>query len=139
MTPEEQRAMIEFLGTIHAQAKQTDQMIVGDSQFVKPVSPNIKQQLEYTLRAPVQQQFAAPPVMDYAPVQPVPVYNGPQEEQLELSYFTPPPVSQAPQIQISSQETLEVLKEISLQLKRIADKIEESNVKPKRVKNSKPG
>jgi len=63
MTEEEKRAAIQFFGSLHAQAAQTDQNIVGRSQFVSPISPTIKNHFEQVLHAPVMQTpaFIPPP------------------------------------------------------------------------------
>lgn len=53
MTEEEKLAAIQFFGTLHAQAHQSDQNIVGRSQYVAPISPTIKNQFEQVLHAPV--------------------------------------------------------------------------------------
>ena len=53
MTEEEKLAAIQFFGTLHAQAHQSDQNIVGRSQYVAPIAPNIKNQFEQALHAPV--------------------------------------------------------------------------------------
>ena len=58
MTPEEQQAMVQFMGTVHGQAKQTDQMIVGHSNFVRPVSTDIKAALTEALSQPATSQGA---------------------------------------------------------------------------------
>lgn len=53
MTEEEKLAAIQFFGTLHAHAQKSDQNIVGRSQYVAPISPNIKNQFEQVLHAPV--------------------------------------------------------------------------------------
>lgn len=59
MTPEEQQAMVQFMGTVHGQAKQTDQMIVGHSNFVRPVSTDIKAALTAGLSQPTSSRGMA--------------------------------------------------------------------------------
>ena len=131
MTPEEQQALVQFFGTVHAQARQTDQMIVGNSQFVKPVSPAIQHQLEEALRIPVQhnspnQSYTQPAIEHPVVIQP------PQEA--PVNYLSP-----ASSIEVlGNNETIEVLKEISLNLARIANILEKKNGTPKRTKPSKP-
>lgn len=134
MTPEEQQALVQFFGTMHAQAKQTDQMIVGNSQFVRPVSPVIKQQLEDALRSPVQHNT---PPQNYAQSMPLPP--------IEATQFIPPPheapLQHTPVVSnievVGNNETVEVLREISLNLARIANILEKKNGPPKRIKNPK--
>jgi hypothetical protein len=142
ITPDEQRALVQFFGTVHAQAKQTDQMIVGNSQFVKPVSPTIQHQLEQALRIPVQtnqqfeQQFTDPP-----PVEVVELTHAMEELQAiqSSSDVTPTYEEVRPHpVSISTNDNvIEVLKEINLNLARIGDILEKQNGKPKRTKASK--
>ena len=55
MNDQEKSALLSFLGTMHAQAKATDQMIVGQSQFLKPASPTIQNQFQQVLQSPINQ------------------------------------------------------------------------------------
>lgn len=125
MTDQEKAALLQFLGTTHAQAKQTDQMIVGQSQFLQPVSNNIQQHFAQALQMPT---------VPYA--QDVPQYYPPQvevpqaETQLEL-VFREPPASQPIGAFLGNEEILEQLKEINLNLTKIAVILNESNVKSK--------
>jgi hypothetical protein len=77
MTEEEKRAAIQFFGSLHAQATQTDQNIIGRSPFVSPISPTIKDHFEQVLHAPVVQTpaFIPPPVETVAPAQPEYVFK----------------------------------------------------------------
>lgn len=149
MTPDEQRALVQFFGTVHAQAKQTDQMIVGNSQFVKPVSPSIQQGLEQALRIPVQvsQQI---PQHQHVEQQPVAVIEPVQAIQELQSIQTPTEAvpQHDPVIPYtgSNSETVpatlnndivETLKEINLNLARIGDILEKKNGTSKRTKASK--
>lgn len=149
MTPEEQRAMVQFFGTMHAQAKQTDQMIVGNSQFVKPVSPSIQQELEQALRIPVQvnqqvpqqQYIEQPPV---AVIEPSQAIQELQSIQNPVDVIPPhDPVipytggnANADTV-IFNSDAVEVLKEISLNLARIGDILERKNGTSKRIKAPK--
>jgi len=135
MTPEEQQALVQFFGTVHAQARQTDQMIVGNSQFVKPVSPVIQHQLEEALRIPVQHNS---PNQSYTQPVPQPAIEPPvviQPPQEALVNYLPPASSLEV---LGNNETIEVLKEISLNLARIANILEKKNGTPKRTKPSNP-
>jgi hypothetical protein len=143
ITPDEQRALVQFFGTVHAQAKQTDQMIVGNSQFVKPVSPTIQHQLEQALRIPVQtnqqfeQQFTDPP-----PVEVVELTHAMEELQaIQSSSDVTPTYEEIKPHNINSNtnndNVIEVLKEINLNLARIGDILEKQNDKPKRTKAPK--
>ena len=49
MTPEEQQALVQFFGTVHAQAKSADQMIVHGAKDLRPVSTEIQNQLQQFL------------------------------------------------------------------------------------------
>lgn len=137
MTPDEQRALVQFFGTVHAQAKQTDQMIVGNSQFVKPVSPIIQHQLEQALRIPVQAdiQQAPPPQYTESSVQPI------TQQVQDIQQYTIEQPQTAPAVEpqpvVHSSSMIDILKEINLNLIRIGDILERYNDKPKRAKASK--
>ena len=138
MNPQDQQALIQFFGTMHAQAKQTDQMIVGSSQFLRPVSPTIQNQLETALRAPVVNQYQPPPE---PPV---------LQQQIQTSQEMPPYVQSITVPEIvnnpanssvaikDSDEIVTILKEINLSLTRIGDILEKKNGTSKKVKNSQP-
>lgn len=144
ITPEEQRALVQFFGTVHAQAKQTDQMIVGHSQFVKPVSPKIQEELEHALRIPVVQENNTP--RQYS--EPVPVMEVKADRALqELQAMQHPemvstPVS-SPQLDVKynsssvedSNNLIKALEEINLSLNRIGDILEKNG--QRRSKNQK--
>lgn len=134
MTDEEKNAMIQFFGTMHAQAKQTDQQIVGQSQFLRPISSSVKQELENVLtsnRPPhTPPHYAPPPVMH--PVHPdhIPQYAppplpppSPQDPQLEFN-FSEPKISGDPQV-------VPLLKSIDTSLKTIIELINNANVEKK--------
>jgi hypothetical protein len=142
MTEEEKQAMLAFLGTVHAQAKQTDQMIVGQSNFVKPVSQSIQNEFAQVLAQPVAryQDNHQPPV------QPEPVYyesvqeglaapvSAPQEDQLMFSFDGPKEEIETP---VATSDLIYTLKDISLNLQRIGNILEEKNKLNARNKNSK--
>ena len=145
ITPEQQNALVQFFGTMHAQAKQTDDMIVGSSKFVNPVSPTIRRELEQVLKfsneQPPQQpsqQFHEPvyiptPV-DYVPV-PAPVQEAytPAVEHITL------PTAPYETVKVLDSEILNTLKEINLNLSRIASTLEKQHGSTKRAKNTKSG
>lgn len=129
ITPEEQNALVQFFGTVHAQAKQTDDMIVGSSKFVNPISPTIKRELEQVLRfntAQPPQQVQEP---EYHPA-PVFVQSVP-----EIEHHSPPQPVES--INIAGSEILNTLKEINLNLSRIASTLEKQHGSTKRTKNTK--
>lgn len=128
MTDQEKAALLQFMGMTHAQAKQTDQMIVGQSQFLRPISTDISRQFETVLRTPVQSEA----YQQYTPVQPEQAYIAPQiqydpqpqpQSQLEFDFSNTSP-NEASKI-------LQELKEINLNLVKIAAILTESNVKAK--------
>ena len=129
MTAEEQQALVQFFGTVHAQAKQTDQMIVGSSQFVKPVSPQIQHQLEQALTAPRPVQVSEP-VFTQQVIHNVQEVLPAREEQPQL-------VNNAVLQSVDHTDITTVLKEINLNLSRIADIIENRYNDGKRTKNTK--
>lgn len=131
MTPDEQRALVQFFGTVHAQAKQTDQMIVGNSQFVRPVSPSIQQGLEQALRIPVQanqqaqlQQHAEPPLQPYIETPRVIEEPSAQEQSPNAHYNIQ---SEETKSDILNNSIVDVLKEINLNLVRIGNILEKKN------------
>lgn len=150
MTEDEKRAMLTFLGTMHAQAKQTDQMIVGQSNFVKPISRSIQQQFTEVLSKPVinnqpnlqhtPQPYSKPDVPIFSEAQnEVVVQQVPSEDQLMFRFDEPAEVvHQAPMTSINS-DLIETLKDISLNLQRIGNILEEQNKQNARNKNSKKG
>jgi len=141
ITPDQQNALVQFFGTMHAQAKQTDDMIVGSSKFVNPVGPTIRRELENVLKFnnehPPQQpphQFQEPAYIptpvDYVPVQET--YT--QEVQTVL-----PPTVPHEVVKVLDSEILNTLKEINLNLSRIASTLEKQHGSTKRAKNTKSG
>ena len=142
LTPDEQNALVQFFGTMHAQAKQTDDMILGSSKFVNPVSPTIRRELEQVLRSNVQ---APEPVQQpvYVPQEPIPAYIEPVIPQLTATINTVPESYSIPSEPVTVYKSLEVdilevLKEINLNLGRIATTIEKQNGSTKRTKATKP-
>lgn len=139
MTEEEKRAMLAFLGNVHAQAKQTDQMIVGSSQYLKPVSQQIQQEFTNVYHSPthidhgyVQQQ---PVISDIQPtaVQAEQVIQKDVDHQMELPLFN----SNNSISNNNTDQILDVLKSIDLNLKKIVTVLEFKNKPNARVKNPK--
>jgi hypothetical protein len=148
ITPEEQNALVQFFGTMHAQAKQTDQMIVGSSPFVKPVSPQIQRELEQALRVPVQApqpQYYQPEPQQPQVYHPVEVAQAMQELHAVEQQTTEQQVAPIQHIEAIPVSTpialdsniIDVLREINLNLSRIADTIEKHNANTKRTKATK--
>lgn len=140
MTEAERQAFLMFAGTMHGQAKATDQMIVGQSVNLRPMSNDIQNKFAEVLQTPPQQ---------YNP-------HVPQEPVETIVYQQPPPdnfvgVAQAaqelaemqpvqrfiPQQQVPiNTDIVDVLKEINLNLARIATTLE-SHGRQKRTKSTK--
>jgi hypothetical protein len=135
ITPEQQNALVQFFGTMHAQAKQTDDMIVGSSKFVNPVSPTIRRELEQVLRFTHEQPQQPPPQQFQEPVYtPPPVDYIPAQE--TYTQALPSAVSHEIVKKLDS-EILDTLKEINLNLSRIATTLEKQHGSTKRAKNIK--
>lgn len=161
MTNEEKAAMVNFFGTIHAQAKQNDQMIVQGAQHIRPISQNIQHEFERALQTvqhqEMQQHYAPPqyqqggnsgfyqdqglpPLPAYEPPQLIPMPPGYEQSpvQQEFQFNAPPPVASAPVLQpMYNEDIVNILKEISLTLNRIGDIMESKNVKTKRTTTPK--
>lgn len=129
----EQRALIQFLGTIHAQAKQTDQQIVNQSQFLKPVSPGLQAKFEdviTNMRAP-EPRAPEPPPMPYNQNAYIPATVQQQSE----------PVQAHIEHKVTgSSDLINVLQDINLNLVRLVDIIENhTNAKPKNKSTKQKG
>lgn len=129
MTDEEKRAMIQFFGTVHAQAKQTDQMVVGSSSHLRPISRDIQGQLEQVLHSPTNNN-----------IQPAPVYTQPPPE------VVPPIFNAAPQLTVENtpsvnmnvtHNTHDILVSINNSLEKIATILDNYCNAPKKNKNTK--
>jgi len=140
MTPEEQQALVQFFGTVHAQAKQSDQMIVQSAKDLRPVSNDIQNQLQQALiRQQVQQQqvhvapeqvfhIPAPETYSVPEVAPAPPQQ-PVEQQLELFSFSATQESvHTEKIIKRLTETANYLYEIKTQLKVITEILEKSSI-----------
>jgi hypothetical protein len=144
MTPEEQQALVQFFGTVHAQAKQADQMIVQHAKDLRPVSSDIQNQLQQALiRQQVQNQQQQQPQYNVAPEQvfnipapamhPVPettpAPQQPAEQQLELFSFSAAQESvHTEKIIKRLTETASYLYEIKTQLKVITEILEKNSI-----------
>lgn len=141
ITPEQQNALVQFFGTMHAQAKQTDDMIVGSSKDVNPVSPTIRRELEQVLRLNNEhtpQQFQEP-VHIPTSVEYIPVQEPVQEAYTQMTVQTLPPAAPHEIVKVLDSEVLNTLKEINLNLSRIASTLEKQHGSTKRAKNTKSG
>ena len=145
MNPSEQAALIQFFGTMHAEAKQTDQRIVGNSQFVRPISTDIQQSLERVLATPVQHTPQMVPTHngDHLPptfYQPEPITSVPDNQLNFLNLLSESPNNNVP-VQVTPQfnctELVEALSKINLALTRIGDILESDHGRKKTTKASK--
>lgn len=138
MTDQEKAALLQFIGVTHAQAKQTDQMIVNQSQYLRPVSNSFEQQFAQVLSTPtVPDQFQPQQVQPQAEYIPEPVQSN--EHQLELQFTAPAPAQAVHPMQVGNvDEIIKELKEINLNLVNVVAILKESNVKAK-TKNTIKG
>ena len=123
MTEAEKQAFLMFAGTMHGQAKATDQMIVGQSKDLRPMSIDLQSKFAEVLEAPVQQYSSDD-------------YQQPQQDNLVS-------VEQAAQeiVNIQTPVTVDVnivnlLQEINLNLVKIVTTLE-SNGGQKRTKSTR--
>ena len=87
MTPEEKKALVQFMGTIYGESKKNDQMLVGQSVNLQPKSDEVKRQVEAVLRAPETSGAQRPqqPVQQSLPPVAAPVMITPEQAQQELA------------------------------------------------------
>ena len=140
MTEAERQAFLMFAGTMHGQAKATDQMIVGQSVNLRPMSNDIQNKFAEVLQTPPQQYN---PYVQQEPTEPIVYQQQPPDnfvgvEQAIQELAEVQPIQRfIPQPTVSvSTDIVEVLKEINLNLARIATTLE-SHGGPKRTKSTK--
>ena len=141
MTDEEKQAFLMFAGTMHGFAKQTDQMIMGQSVNLRPISTDIQNTFAQVLQAPTQpaeMHYQSPPEQPTVYDQPVatPISEpivGVEQAVKELKH-----IQQAirPTEVSNNVDIIDVLKEINLNLARIATTLE-SHGGQKRTKSTK--
>lgn len=140
MTEAERQAFLMFAGTMHGQAKATDQMIVGQSVNLRPMSSDIQNKFAEVLQTPPQQYN---PYVQQEPTEPI-VYQQPPPdnfvgvEQAAQELAEIQPVQRfipQPPVPVNT-DIVDVLKEISLNLARIATTLE-SHGRQKRTKSTK--
>lgn len=140
MTEEERQAFLMFAGTMHGQAKATDQMIVGQSVNLRPMSNDIQDKFAEVLKTqpqqynPYVQQESTEPIVYQQP--PPDNFVGVEQAAQELaavqpvqSFIPQPPVA-------VNSDIVDVLKSINLNLDRIATTLE-SHGGQKRTKSTK--
>lgn len=151
MTDEEKQAFLMFAGTMHGFAKQTDQMIMGQSVNLRPISTDIQNTFAQVLQAPTQpaeMHYQAPPeqptVYESTVYEPT-VYGMPVATPIsEPIVGVEQAVKELKHIQQAIRPTevsnnvdiIDVLKEINLNLARIATTLE-SHGGQKRTKSTK--
>jgi hypothetical protein len=126
MTPEEKRAALEFIGNIYGASSKLDSGIIGQSNFLKPMSLEIKQQFEQVLRSPVVPQHEAQPDVPHQ-VHVTPTSVEPQPVALVPQVVTPtaPPIT-------PNKLSGDIMERIALSLEKIAAILENKNAKPAR-------
>lgn len=66
MTPEEKNAILQFMGMTYGHSHKLDKDIVGESQFVKPISTTVRKVFEEVLKSDTKDT-----PIDYQPIEPV--------------------------------------------------------------------
>lgn len=136
-TSEEKNALLQFMGQIYGQTHKLDQGIIGESQYLKPASVDIKRKFEEVLRTPTVEAGSQPqPISQPLPQEPL--YQPP----MELPY-TPVVAHTQPEVQMqvpTSGELVQVLRDINLNLERIGNILEgkqkQQNVRIKKTKST---
>lgn len=138
MTPEEQQALVQFFGTVHAQAKQADQMIVQGAKDLRPASLEIQNQLQQFLVSQRQPQYQQPvhhePVAHFAPPPqyvPEPQAPEPQQAEEQLDFFSYNAHQTNPDIEKIVKRVTEAanyLYEIKTSLKTITEILEKTSI-----------
>jgi hypothetical protein len=151
MTDAEKQAFLMFAGTMHGMAKQTDQMMVQQSINLRPISSDIQNTFAQVLQAPTQNHTftsapAEPPIVYQQPAPEVPYINEPavgveqaikelRDLEGDKPAYIPAQVTSvaAPAV---SEDIVDILKSINLNLDRIATTLE-SHGGQKRTKSTK--
>lgn len=143
MTEAERQAFLMFAGTMHGQAKATDQMIVGQSVNLRPMSNDIQNKFAEVLQTPPQQYN---PFVQQEPTEPIVYQQQPPDnfvgveravqELAEIQSIQPVQHLISQPTLTASTDIVDVLKEINLNLARIATTLE-SHGGQKRTKNTK--
>ena len=113
----DQAALLQFLGTFHAQAKETEKQIVDMKSGIRPISESIKEKFAQVLSAPAQ-TFSLPQIDNTQPViQQQPQVQQPQlldPTQLELNLFNPPV-----NVPYNNDRVIELLSKINSNIERL--------------------
>ena len=119
MTPDEKNAVLQFMGLTYGQSHKMDKDIVGESQFVKPISTTVKKAFEEVLNSntntiPMTDYQAAPPSYNESVNQ----HDHPTSQITPSNYIVEnPPI-------IANNDTVKQLKTIAQQLSRVGDILE---------------
>jgi hypothetical protein len=132
MTSDEKNAILQFMGVTYGHSHKLDKGIVGESQFVKPISNVVRRTFEEVLKT--ENTTSIPQQNHLEPIQPVITHP-------EVGYISEQPTPQISQYSIQPEHTsnsniFEQLKTINLHLMRIGDILEEAtkhnNDRPKK-------
>lgn len=117
----DQAALLQFLGTFHAQAKETEKQIVDMKSGIRPISESIKEKFAQVLNTPAQALM--PPQIDNTQPYTQP-YLQPQDQpsqpqlsdptQLELNLFNPPI-----NVPYNNDRVIELLSKINSNIERL--------------------
>ena len=158
MTPEEKKALMNFMGTIYGESKKHDDMLVGQSTNLRPKSNEVKQQFEQVLRTPVHANNPQPqrPLVQQQPPpvqEPVTPEQAAQElAQAQQEQFIAPVPTQVDVEQLNDpnqmefdlseptklDKVIELLEKQNKILLEIRDNSVKSKSNAKRAKNTKP-
>ena len=154
MTDAEKQAFLMFAGTMHGMAKQTDQMIMGSSVNLRPISNDIQNTFAQVLQAPTQNHPftntpAESPIVYQQPAPETPYISEPvvgveqairelREQGQDPTHIPVPAIAVQPMVVAPavSIDIVDVLKSINLNLDRIATTLE-SHGGQKRTKSTK--
>lgn len=151
MTDAEKQAFLMFAGTMHGMAKQTDQMIMGNSVNLRPISNDIQNTFAQVLQTPTQNNAfintpSEPPLVYQQPVPEASYISEPvvgveqairELREQEQAYIPARAFAVQPTATPTvSNDIVDVLKSINLNLERIATTLE-SHGGQKRTKSTK--
>lgn len=156
MTPEEKKALMNFMGTIYGESKKHDDMLVGQTTNLRPKSNEVKQQFEQVLRAPVHANNPQPQ-RPLAQQQPPPVHEPVTPEQavkelaqaqasldsaVEIEPISPAADPNQMEFDLSEPTKLDRVIELLEKQNKILLEIRDNSIKlksnAKRAKNTKP-
>jgi hypothetical protein len=104
-------ALLQFLGTFHAQAKETEKQIVEVKSGLKPMSDVIKEKFAEVLTVPPQTP-SIPNHHQQLQLQPQPIESN--SDQLELNLFNPPIIPP-----YNNDRVIEILSKINSNIERL--------------------